>query len=203
MPEASTGTPQTMDDGAYAHLRVGMTVPEVRLPSTTGETVDVVSSADFTVLFLYPMTGTPGVALPRRWLQEPGAFGCTAESCSYRDHAAEIEAAGAAVHGVSTQTTAEQREFAERERIPYPLLSDADHDLVDALRLPLFAADGHPPRIKRATLVIDRERTLRQLMYPIPDPVANAAHALTAVRRLAADRAATRLRTPRRRESGR
>ncbi|MGH2749622.1 MAG: peroxiredoxin [Actinomycetota bacterium] len=178
------GTAQTVDDGAFSHLRAGKLVPEVRLPSTTGESLDVVASSAFTVVFLYPMTGSPGEPLPEGWLELPGAFGCTAESCAYRDLSEAFARVDATIHGVSTQTTAQQQEFAEREHIDYPLLSDAQHRLVDALRLPLLRVAGQPPWIKRATLIVDRARLLRELMYPVADPSANAALALTVIERL-------------------
>ncbi|MGH2788407.1 MAG: peroxiredoxin [Actinomycetota bacterium] len=178
------GTAQTVDDGVYDHLRPGMVVPEVILPATNGETVDVVASSAITVVFLYPMTGVPGHPLPDGWLELAGAFGCTAESCSYRDLVGEFAGVDATVHGVSTQTAAEQQEFAERARINYLLLSDSKHRLVNALQLPLFQVPGHPPRIKRATVIVDRERRLCEVMYPVPDPAANAAHALASVQRL-------------------
>jgi len=63
----------------------------------------------------------------------------------------------------------------------YPLLSDSEHRLVDALKLPLLEVAGHPPRIKRATLIVDHERVVREVMYPVPDPGANAAEAMAAV----------------------
>jgi peroxiredoxin len=182
------GTAQTVDDGAYDHLRPGMVVPEITLPATTGETLDVVSNSSLTVLFLYPMTGTPGRPLPEGWLETPGAFGCTSESCAYRDLTAELASVGAAVRGVSTQTPSEQKEFASREAINYPLLSDASHHLVKALRLPLLTVPTHPPRIKRATMIVGRDRVLRELMYPIRDPAANPAEALAVVRRLHLER---------------
>ncbi|MDQ3766858.1 MAG: peroxiredoxin [Actinomycetota bacterium] len=178
------GTAQTIDDGAYSHLRVGTVVPEVKLPATTEEALDVVAPSAFTVIFFYPMTGTPGEPLPDGWLGMPGAFGCTAESCAYRDMGEAFARVGATVYGVGTQTPSEQRAFTEREHINYPLLSDSQHRLVNALRLPLFQAGGQPPRIKRATLIVDGKRVLREIMYPVPDPSANAAHALTAVERL-------------------
>ena len=165
--------------------RVGMAVPDVQLPATTGETLNVVASSAFTVIFLYPMTGMPGQPMPEGWLELPGAFGCTAESCAYRDLIEYFARLDVTVHGVSTQTTSEQREFAERERISYQLLSDSQHRLVDALELPLLRVGG-PSRIRRATLIVDRKRVLREVMYPIPDPAANAEQALAAVEQLTA-----------------
>jgi len=151
------------------------------LPATTGELLDIVAASAFTVIFLYPMTGTPGQSLPEGWLELPGAFGCSAESCGYRDLGRAVRSYGRHRLRVSTQTTSQQREFAERERLNYPLLSDSEHRLVDALKLPLLEVAGHPPRIKRATLIVDHERVVREVMYPVPDPGANAAEAMAAV----------------------
>ena len=175
------GTPQTVDDGAYAHIAKGTVLPKVSLPATTGGVLDIVAPTEFTVIFLYPMTGTPGQPLPKGWLEMPGAFGCTDEACGYRDHVEEFSRLDTTVYGVSTQTSAEQREFAEREHINYPLLSDSEYLLVDALRIPLLRFINDPPRIKRATLVVDRDRVVREIMYPVPEPAANAVHALAAV----------------------
>jgi peroxiredoxin len=175
------GARKPVDDGAYDHL-LGRGVPKLRLPSTTGGDLDVCDrNARFSVLFLYPMTGTPGVPLPEGWMEIPGAFGCTAQSCAYRDLVTDFAELGAAIRGISTQTAEEQSEFAAREHIPYPLLSDADLSLTRLLSLPTFMA-AERPRLKRASVVVDRSRRVRRVIYPVEDPGANAAETLAAVR---------------------
>lgn len=90
------------------------------------------------------------------------ARGCTPESCGFRDHAADLAAAGAAVAGVSTQSTAYQQEAAERLGLPFPLLSDAQLQLAGALKLPTFMVDVPPEQdgggrcalVVRLTLVV-------------------------------------------------
>jgi peroxiredoxin len=181
---SNSKTPPPPDDGAYDHV-LGATLPSLLLPSTTGGSLDVCNaSAAFTVLFLYPMTGTPGQALPEGWAEIPGAVGCTPQSCAYRDRIAEFEAVDASVRGVSTQTPEEQAEFATREHIPYPLLSDSDLQLATAMALPTFIA-GEKERLKRASLIV-QNRSVRRVLYPVLDPAANAGHTLTAVRELLA-----------------
>jgi peroxiredoxin len=175
------GTRQTVDDGAYDHLAHGGTIPEIHLPATTGEDLDVVAGSGWTVMFLYPATGTPGQPLPDGWLHTPGAYGCTAESCGFRDLLAEFDRAGAQVRGVSTQTPGEQAAFAAREHIGYPLLSDHEQRLVRALNLPTFTVGGSHPRIRRATLLVGEDRRIRDVLYPISDP---AGHAADVVERL-------------------
>ncbi len=81
--------PRPADDGACDHL-AGMKRPPIRLPSTGGRMVDVAALPARTVIYCYPMTGIPGVALPEGWDLIPGARGCTPETCAFRDHADEI-----------------------------------------------------------------------------------------------------------------
>jgi peroxiredoxin len=176
-------SPPPLPDGAYDHV-LGATLPRLELPSTIGRELDVCDAgASFTVLFLYPMTGTPGRPLPEGWMEIPGAFGCTAHSCAYRDHLSEFEELDASVRGISTQSPEEQMEFSTRERIPYPLFSDADLRLKQAMRLPTFDAGGKE-RFKRASLIIHGRRITR-ILYPITDPAANAGETLAVVRQLA------------------
>jgi len=89
------------------------------------------------------------------------------------------------VRGISTQRPDEQRAFAAAEQIPFPLLSDMDLRLAAALRLPTFHA-GQGLRLKRATFIIDRERIVRQVLFPVTDIPGAVATTLAAGRALAA-----------------
>ena len=88
-----------------------------------------------------------------------------------------------AVHGVSTQRPDEQRAFAAAEQIPFPLLSDMDLRLAAALRLPTFHA-GQGLRLKRAIFIADREREVRQVVFPVTDIPGAVAGMLAASRSL-------------------
>ena len=180
--------PVPTDDGAAAHLP-GTAMPPVALPATGGGTmrVDVVPGGSTRlVIYAYPMTGLPGVPVPDGWDEIPGARGCTPETCGFRDHAAELGAAGAAVAGLSTQGTAYQQEAATRLRLPFPLLSDAELTLTRALRLPTFdidlpsAYEGGGPRtlLKRLTLVV-RDGVIEKVFYPVFPPNRHADEVLT------------------------
>src|SRR5919106_662106 len=110
--------PPPIDDGAADHLP-GLALPELELPATDGRGVSVAGLAGRTVVYAYPRTGRPGEpSLVDDWDLIPGARGCTPEACAFRDHHAELLAAGAAVYGLSTQSTAYQRELAERLSLP-------------------------------------------------------------------------------------
>jgi peroxiredoxin len=78
---------------------------------------------------------------------------------------------------VSTQRPDELAAFARSQDIGFPLLSDADLDLVTALRLPTFRAAG-VDRLKRLTLLLDRERIVRGVLYPIADPAGSVGDAV-------------------------
>jgi len=163
--------PEPEDDGAADHL-AGMALSSLTLPSTRGGTTDLATAARdaerYLVAYVYPRTGAPGQPSPAGWDEVPGARGCTPQSCAYRDALAELEALGAAVIGVSAQTAEEQREFADRERIPFALLSDAGLRLRDELSLPTFEVDGMT-FYKRLTLVADAERIVK-VFYPVFPP---------------------------------
>lgn len=163
--------PVPEDDGAAAHLP-GATVPSVRLTSTEGD-VDVAELAEeLTVLYCYPRTGVPGEEPSPVWDRTPGARGCTPQSLGFRDAHAKLSELGAHVVGLSAQTSEEQREFAARVGLPYPVLSDPELRLADALGLPTFEFEG-TRLYKRITLVLEGGR-VAHVFYPVFPPNENA-----------------------------
>ena len=138
------------------------------LMATAGETVDLSALPGRTVLYCYPMTGRPGGDLPRGWDEIPGARGCTPQSCSFRDHHAELQDLGSRVFGLSTQDTEYQSEAAGRLRLPFALLSDAELAFARALGLPTFEVEGMV-LLKRLTLVID-DGQIEKVFYPVFPP---------------------------------
>jgi peroxiredoxin len=168
--------PVPEDDGAAAHLP-GTVMPSVTLPATSGEDVDLANVGDpLAIVYVYPMTGTPGVALPEGWDQIPGARGCTPESLGFRAHYQELTDLGAQVFGLSNQTPAEQAEAAARLALPFPLLSDSGMALGELLQLPTFTAEG-VVRYKRLTLVL-RAGRIEHVFYPVFPPDKHAAQVL-------------------------
>ena len=167
--------PVPEDDGAAAHL-TGAVMPSITLPATSGEPVDLSRLGPRAIVYVYPMTGTPGVALPEGWDDVPGARGCTPESMGFRSHYDELTALGAQVFGLSVQTPAEQAEAASRLGLPFPLLSDSGLVLADRLGLPTFEAGG-VVRYKRLTLVLNQGR-IEHVFYPVFPPDQHAAEVL-------------------------
>jgi peroxiredoxin len=178
--ELSGNLPVPEDDGAADHL-LGSAVPDPRLPSTQGGVIDLADAArERLVVYVYPRTGKPGEPLPTGWDDIPGARGCTPQSCAYRDSLAEFEALGATVIGISAQSPAEQAEFAAREHIPFPLLSDSDLSLAGELRLPTFEVEGMN-LYKRLTFVAEAGKVVK-VFYPVFPPDRNAGEVLAWLR---------------------
>jgi peroxiredoxin len=119
------------------------------------------------------MTGRPGVPLPARWDEIPGARGCTPESCGFRDHHAEIRRFGAEVFGLSTQSTDYQREVRERLHLPFDLLSDETFAFSEALALPTFEIASM--RLLRRVTFIGFSGVIERVFYPIFPPDRHAA----------------------------
>jgi peroxiredoxin Q/BCP len=101
-----------------AKLSVGEKAPDFSLPAGDGSTL---SLRDFrgkkVVLYFYPKDNTPG---------------CTREACSFRDNIAAIKKKGAVVIGVSADSPASHQRFAAKFDLPFPLVSDANKELVKA-----------------------------------------------------------------------
>jgi peroxiredoxin len=164
--------PAPVDDGAAA-LLPGMRVPAIALPATDGTLVDLSSLPGLAVVYAYPRTGRPGIDNPPGWDLIPGARGCTPQSCAFRHHFAELQGLGVQrIFGLSTQDSAYQREAAERLHLPFPILSDDQLRLTEALRLPTFETSGMK-LLKRITLIV-RDARIEHVFYPVFPPDRNA-----------------------------
>jgi len=169
--------PPPKDDGGAAHL-VGMTIPSVGLRATDDTVVDLSGLKGRTVVFGYPRTGEPGkIALVDDWDMIPGARGCTPQTCAFRDLFADLRAAGAKhVFGLSTQSNDYQIEMASRLHLPFPVLSDAQLELTDALNLPTMDVAGLT-MIRRLAMIVDDGR-ISHVFYPVFPPDRNAGDVL-------------------------
>ncbi len=164
--------PVPEDDGACDGL-VGQAIPSLVFQSSQGP-VDLAELAgERLVLYVYPRAGRterPG------WDAIPGACGCTPQACAFRDHAGELNGLGARVAGLSAQSLDEQVRFAERNHLPFPILSDEGLRLRDALGLPTFEAD-EDVLYKRVTIVAERA-AVEKVFYPVFPPDRNAAEVM-------------------------
>ena len=93
------------------------TLPDVTVPDQNGDPVRIYDNLP-AIIFFYPKAMTPG---------------CTAEACDFRDRLAPLAEAGYSLFGASPDKPAANAKFVEKERLTYPLLSDEDHSLAEAL----------------------------------------------------------------------
>ncbi len=125
-------------------LGVGSPAPDFALEDQHGHTVRL---ADFrgrknVVVYFYPKDETRG---------------CTAEACSFRDQFSAFTDAGAEVIGISGDSAASHKAFADNHRLPFTLLADTQGSVRDAFGVPKTA--GFIPG--RVTYVIDKAGVIR------------------------------------------
>ena len=142
----------------------GRKAPDFELPDQDGNTVRLseVLQKGPVVLFWYPIASSGG---------------CTTEACSFRDLGAEFEKAGAQRLGISTDTVAKQKEFSDVNSFDYPLLSDESGDVARSFGV----KRKYITPVKRATFVIDRDRTIRKVITSEMNMTVHADQALEAL----------------------
>lgn len=101
-----------------ATLAAGDKAPDFTAKDQNGKTV---SLADFkgknVILYFYPKDDTPG---------------CTAEACDFRDNYQSLVGKGFEVIGVSTDDEKSHKKFETKYSLPFPLIADTDHNIVEA-----------------------------------------------------------------------
>ncbi len=158
------------DDGAARHLH-GLTLPAISLQATNGGLVNLENLQGRRVIYIYPMTGQPNVALPEGWDAIPGARGCTPQSCSFANHFTQLQALNTGVFGLSSQLTDYQLEAKTRLHLPFELLSDSALLLQSALNLPTFNV-SKLTLYKRLTLIVENSQIIK-VFYPVFPPDKN------------------------------
>jgi peroxiredoxin len=159
-----TDLPIPQDDGSTNHLK-GLKLPNFSLNATNGKAINLADIKGKLVVYCYPMTGQPNVALPEGWDQIPGARGCTPQSCSFRDHYQELQELGAEVLALSVQSTEYQKEMVDRLHLPFQVVSDVNYQFQKALNLPTFVVAGMK-LLKRVTLIANNG-VIEAVHYPI------------------------------------
>jgi len=103
---------------AIAAPEQGDPAPDFVLSDQYGEQHALADFKDqWLVVFFYPKADTPG---------------CTTEACNFRDNIYAIRAAGAEVVGISVDSVDDQKQFSDKYKLPFTLLSDSDGKVCDA-----------------------------------------------------------------------
>ena len=101
-----------------ATLATGQAAPEFELPDQQGKLRKLADwRGKWLVLYFYPKNDTPG---------------CTTEACNFRDDWLLLQELGAAVVGVSVDTSASHAAFAQKYKLPFPLLADAKGEVASS-----------------------------------------------------------------------
>jgi thioredoxin-dependent peroxiredoxin len=99
-------------------IQINDKAPAFSLQDQDGKSISLKDFSDKTVvLFFYPKADTPG---------------CTVEACGFRDTYKRIQATGTVILGISADTSAKQKKFEEKFKLPYPLLADTDKKVCEA-----------------------------------------------------------------------
>jgi len=134
--------PEPKDDGACNHL-LNTNLPSISLANQDGILLKLKRNDTFRIiLYCFPMTGHPEKPLPTGWNNIPGARGCTPQACSFRDHYDDLIKLNAIPIGLSTQNVNELKEMSKRLKIPYDVVSDANLNFANLMKLPTFKVEG-------------------------------------------------------------
>jgi peroxiredoxin Q/BCP len=136
-------------------LEAGAEAPSFSLPDQDGRTV---SLDDFkgskVIVYFYPKDDTPG---------------CTTEACQFNDNLHGFQRAGVPVLGISRDDAASHRAFREKYGLQFPLLSDLDHQVMDA-----YGAWGEKTSygkttvgVIRSTFLIDQDGKVARAWYNV------------------------------------
>jgi peroxiredoxin Q/BCP len=130
-----------------------------------------VSLADFAgknvILYFYPRDDTPG---------------CTKEACAFRDGFAQFKKKGAVVLGVSTDSAKSHDKFVQKFKLPFTLLADVDHKIVEAYGVwgeKVFMGRKYMGT-QRVTFLIGPDGRIRKI-WPKVKPDDHAAEVLAAL----------------------
>ncbi len=116
-----------------APLPVGAPAPDITAPDQDGSPVRFADTyaRGTTLIYFYPKADTPG---------------CTAQACSLRDAFAGLKGEGLQILGVSEDTSAAQKKFQDKYKLPFPLIADADGKVAKAFGVDMIPLVGMTKR---------------------------------------------------------
>ena len=138
-------------------IEEGAKAPAFTLPDQDGREVSLAAFAGRTVvLYFYPRADTPG---------------CTTQACGIRDRAADYEAAGAVVVGVSPDPVEAIKKFHGGQSLNFTLLADEDHSVSE--RYGVWVEKNRYGKkswgVQRSTYIIDGDGTVARV-FPKVSP---------------------------------
>ena len=137
---------------SVSHPQIGSAAPDFVALTTSGQTIRL---SDYrgkkVVLYFYPKDDTPG---------------CTVEGCGFRDNYQKILAAGAEILGVSVDNVESHKMFAEKYKLPFPLVADPDRKITESYGV----YNDKWKMARRVTFIIDEKGNVAKVFDPVkPD----------------------------------
>lgn len=153
-------------------------MPDVTLATSSGRPMRPARLQGLSVIYIYPMSGADDSLLPDGWDMIPGARGCSPQSCSFRDHQAELQRFGARVYGLSTQSAGYLNEEVKRLHLPFDLVSDEKLLLAKKLNVPTLDVEIAGRHVYKRVTLICRNDVIEYVFYPVFPPDQSAAQVL-------------------------
>ncbi|MDQ1281665.1 MAG: thioredoxin-dependent peroxiredoxin [Patescibacteria group bacterium] len=134
-------------------LKIGDTAPSFKLKDQNGieHTLDqYLDQKKKVLIYFYPKDDTPG---------------CTTEACSFRDGLKDLESLGLAVLGISKDSVASHKKFAEKYKLNFPILSDEGLEMINSY-------DAYGPKkfmgreydgVSRKSVLVNREGHIEKI----------------------------------------
>ncbi|TDO22028.1 thioredoxin-dependent thiol peroxidase [Pedobacter duraquae] len=143
-------------------LTAGMKAPDFTANDQNGNTVTLDQfKGQKVILYFYPKDNTPG---------------CTAEACDFRDNYNGLVAKGIVVLGVSVDDEASHQKFVNKFNLPFSLLADTDHNIVNAYGV-WVEKNMYRKKymgIARSTFIIDEKGTIAHIITKVDTKNATA-----------------------------
>jgi thioredoxin-dependent peroxiredoxin len=113
------------NDETNGKLKIGDSIPAIVANDQDGKSVNLATEAKsgYTLVYFFPKAMTAG---------------CTAQACSLRDAYTDLQKKGVKIFGVSVDSVEKQKEFQQKDHLPFELLSDKDKRVTSAFGVPLI-----------------------------------------------------------------
>lgn len=149
-------------------LKAGTNVPLFILSDQNGKTFDIknVIGKKNLVIYFYLRDETPG---------------CTTESCTFRDQYEVFQKAQAMIIGISAQSVESHRQFAEKFKLPFTLLSDPENNVRNMFGVNKGGAGAPPGRV---TFVVDKTGKIVYIFDSLTEPAKHVSEALDVLKKM-------------------
>ncbi len=144
-------------------LQPGAPAPSLKTLDHLGNEIDLGAAfkEGVSLVYFYPKADTPG---------------CTKQACNIRDQKALLQEAGIKVYGVSADTVDDQKKFADKFELPFPLLADKEGKVIAAFGVP---ANERGLAARQSFLIKDGKVIWHQ---PKANPMTQAEDAIAALK---------------------